>query len=315
MNSGPHIADKRISAIADAIDDLFKNGILLSGDVLSFLESTYGISGPEELSAALAPPFDCESESICEMLFYPDEAQQKRLEPILEENPIKNEREKNDLADAFSARSVVPALYFPGIDRPVTVDIPDSVRRRFINRLGTNRRMDSRIKRAINENIQTPGTATTLKVKLRNTRFAFDDNKVSSICHFLVDVDENDPAFMPLFILLCRILETMAPDKDLYTALMETKYQCMEMLRQAEKNKTDLEKEPVEALMMKGATIAAVNVEAVRVTIDQVDQMALKLFGKTENIPSGGPPQPPAINLGVYKTDETGIDGIIKILS
>ncbi len=107
----------------------------------------------------------------------------------------------------------------------------------------------------------------------------------------------------------------MGPDKDLYTALMETKHQCAEMLRQAEKNKTDLEKEPVEALMMKGATIAAVNVEAVRVTIDQVDQMALKMFGKTENAPSGGPPQPPVINLGEYKTDETGIDGIIKILS
>ncbi|MGM0403889.1 MAG: hypothetical protein ACQEQN_09250 [Thermodesulfobacteriota bacterium] len=278
MTSGDRDTDQRISALADAVEDLFKKGVYLSDSVVHYLASTYDISDPGALSQALSPPFDCEAESICEMVFFPDESQQALLEPLLEEIRIKGEEEKNAAADILAARKITTSLYFPSVPAPCRLVVPGPALRRFIHRIKAERCIDHRITRAINENIRSPEMIATVKVKLRNTRFAFEENRVSALCAFLAGVEENTPDFAALFMELCAILEYMGADKDLYAAMMETRRQYMEMIRQARKNEADLKSQPVEALIMRGTNIAAVNVAEVRGRIDRIDQIAMKIF-------------------------------------
>ncbi len=278
MASGDRRTDRRISAVADAVEDILTKGIHLSDSVLHYLASTYDITGPEVLSQALSPPFDCDAESLCEMIFFPDESQQALLEPVLEEIRIRGEAEKNAAADMLAARTITASLYFPSIPAPCRLVVPGPALRRFIHRLRAERRIDRRIIEAIHEKIQSPETMTTLKVKLRNTRFAFEENRISSICVFLTSMDENTPDFMALFMELCGILEFMGAGTDLYAALMKTRRQYMEMIRQARKNEAELKTLPVEALIMRGTNIAAVNVAEVSRRIDRIDRMATKMF-------------------------------------
>ncbi len=306
---------QRIKAVADAIEAVFKKGVHLTGDVLHYLESTHAIVHPEELLGALLPPFDCDSESICEMVFYPDESQQAFLEPVLEKNPIEDEQEKKVLADMIAARKIGAAIYFPSADRPCRLSIPDAAVHRYIQRINADRRMDPRILEAIGLAIQSPETAAAVKVKLRNARFDFEDYRVASICAFLDGIEENSPDFMDLFVLLCRILETMSADADLFSALMETKHKCLEMIRQAEKTETDLKQNPVEVLMMRGETIAAIDAAQVRTQIDYIDRVALALFGRTGALPTTGQNQGPSVNLWVFRKKGDDLDRLIKIFS
>ncbi len=278
MRSGGRNTDQRISALTDAVEDLFKKGVYLSDSVVHYLASTYDISDPEALSQALSPPFDCEAESICEMVFYPDESQQAVLEPVLEEIRIENEEEKNAAADMLAARNITASLYFPSIPAPCRLLVPDPALRRFIHRIKAERRIDRRIIRAIHDNIRSPETIAALKVKLRNARFAFQENRVSSICAFLACMDEDTPDFMALFMEFCGILEHMGADKDLYAAMMETRRKYMEMIRQARKNEANLKTQPVEALIMRGTNIAAVNVGDIRGRIDRIDRISMNIF-------------------------------------
>ncbi len=306
---------QRITAVADAIEAVFKKGIHLTDDVLHYLESTHAIVHPEELHRMLLPPFDCDSESICEMVFYPDESQQAFLEPVLEKNSIKDNQEKKMLADMLAEKNIAPAIYFPSNTRPCCASIPDAAIHRYIQRINADRRIDPRILAAIRLAIQSPETAAAVKVKLRNSRIDFTDYRVSSICAFLDGIEENSADFMDLFVLLCRVLETMSPDTDLFSALMETKHKCLEMIRQAEKNETDLKQNPVEVLMMRGETIAAIDAAQVRIQIDRIDRIALALFGRTGTLPATDQDQGPAINLGVFRKKGDDLDRLIKIFS
>lgn len=314
MTSGDHHAERRISAVADAVEEIFRQGIHLSDTVIHYLSSTYDISSPEALFRVLTPPFDCDAESICDMVFYPDESQQLLLEPVLEENPVENDREKSALADNLRKRSIDTTLYFPSSPQSLRMEIPGTALRRFIHRINPDRRIDPQIIRAMDENITSPQISTILKVKLRNKRFPLDENRVSAICDFLKKIDEQSPSFMDLFALFCQVIED-ANTEDLYTFLMRAKQRRMEMLRLAEKNETDLKGQPVEALMMKGASIAAVNAEEVRRQIDFIDRISIGMFGKTETLSLAGQPAAPSVNLGVYKSKGDDLDRIIKILS
>lgn len=310
-------SDRRIAAVADAIENMLRqDGIHLSREGIHFLASTCGIAEPEALSQALSSPLDCEAECICEMICYPDEAQQATLEPVLEEARLEEGYEISAVSDMLALRSIETPVYFPGNDIPFTMDIPASTISRFVRRLRAGRSIDGRITGAIRQNIQSVATALFLKVKLRNARFAFDENRVAAVLCFLDRMDENTPDYMDLFSVFCRILEFMGTRDELYDALMKRREKLAEMLRQAEKSREDLEKQPVEALIMQKKTISAVNEEEVHDEISRIDRIATAIFGRTGHAdPAGHPTGAPGVHFGVFNRDEDGLGRVIKILS
>ncbi|MFW6082155.1 MAG: hypothetical protein ACOC7W_09580, partial [Desulfosalsimonas sp.] len=70
--------------IEDTIRELFEEGIRLGNDVLHYIESMAGAAGPEELLEYLWDQESCDSQSLYQLIFYPDESHQIRLEPLLE---------------------------------------------------------------------------------------------------------------------------------------------------------------------------------------------------------------------------------------
>jgi hypothetical protein len=278
----PHTtkADQHIRSVSNAVRALFEKGVHISVDTAHFLESTYGVSRPDELLKMLLPPFDCEGESLCDMIFFPDENQQLMLEPALEENPIKTVSEISMLAGMVTASPIKAALYFPQGRERLTVEIPETVVRRFVSRLRADRQIDARIKQAIHDRIKTPSMVKMLKVKLRNTRIDFDENNVLSICDFLRAIDENTPEFIDIFMFFCEVLESMKPGEILFDAILKKRQTALEMIRLADKNEKELQRLPIEAIMMSGNSISAVNVEEVRVQINRIDLLTAKIFNE-----------------------------------
>lgn len=307
--------EPRIQKLADAMEAVLGQGIYLSKETAHFMESTCGILQPADLTRALSQPLNFEAESICEMIFYPDKIQQERLEPAVQECGALSPEERDMVEEMLAARSIEAGIFFPDIDIPASIPIPGGAAARFVRRLGLDRQIDPGILSAVHERAGSQRRAAALAVRLRNARFAFTENRRLSIEAFLTRMDGDDPEFMDLFDMLCRVLDAMDDREDLYDALMDRKRRCVEMIQMAEKNRKDLEKQPVEALMMRGMSIAAVNEEETKHEMHQIDRIALCLYGQTEHAAMMTGETPPAIHTGVYKKDEDDLERVIRILS
>ncbi len=307
--------EPRIQRLADAIEAILGQRIDLSKETAHFLESTCGIAHPADLAHALALPLDFEAESICEMILYPDEAQQVRLEPAVQECGALGPEERDMVEEMLAARSIEAGIFFPGIDTPASIPIPGETVTRFVRRLGLDRQIEPGILSAVHERAGSQQRAAALAVRLRNARFAFTENRRLPVEAFLNRMDGDDPEFMDLFDMMCRVLDTMDDQGDLYDALMARKRRGVEMIQRAEKNRKDLEKQPVEALMMRGAPIAAVNEEETKREMQQIDRIALRLYGQTEHAAVMTGETSPAIHTGVFKKDADDMERVIRILS
>ncbi len=315
MTSDFNKPNKRTMAIANEIANLLENGIHLSADTVHYLESTYGISRPEEIFKALTLPFDTEMESLCEMIFFPDEAQQIILEPVIEESRLETCEDASSLAAILAQRAIETVLYFPKGELLADVPIPEPALYQFINRLRIYRRIDPRITEKVNECISSSNTATAIKVVLRNTMFDFEEHRVSAICSFLTQVEQNNRDYLNLFVFFCNLLDTMNPDENLHLALVKAKRRYVEMIRQSEKTEKDLKKQAMEVMIMNRTPVAAVNIEEVYKNISYIDRIAMSLFGKVETTTLEHAQQAPEVQFGVFKKDNQGIAKVIKILS
>lgn len=307
--------EPRIQKLADAIEKTLEQGIYLSKETAHFMESTCGIAHPADLVRALAPPLDAEAESICEMIFYPDEVQQMRLEPAAQECGALGREELGMVEEMIAERSIEAGIFFPGFDSPASIPMPGEAAARFVRRLGLDRLIDPGILSTVHERAGSRQRGVALAVRLRNARFAFSENRRFPLEAFLIRMDGADPGFMDLFDMLCRVLDAVDDREELYDALMDRKRRCVEMIQRAEKNRKDLEKQPVEALMMRGASIAAVNEEETKREMHQIDQIALCLYGRTEHAAMMTEQASPAIHTGVYKMDADDMERVIRILS
>ncbi len=75
---------KKCELLAEEIASILKEGIRLSPDVLHFIDSTYSNPSPQELANILEDESDCERDTLVELIFFPDESIQVRLEDLLE---------------------------------------------------------------------------------------------------------------------------------------------------------------------------------------------------------------------------------------
>lgn len=301
--------------LAVAIETLLTDGIRLSADVLHYLDTAMGIRTPEALEQVVAAPDDCEAESLCELVFFPDEVQQVRLEPLLEGADFTKD-DIDKLADDLARAGTEAVLIFPDDTGTVRLPVSEAALRQFISRLKIDRKIDGRLAKAIDQGFAETEARLFLRVALRNARFVFSDKAVGFMNVFLSHIAPETPDFMELFVFCCDTLERIGLNEDIYDALMARKRHNLEMIRQVRKSEQQLKQQPVEALMMKGISISCIGVDEARRQIGWIDRISMAIYGKTEVLDrmlTAEDEQP--FDLGVFEKCAGDIDKVIKILS
>ena len=294
--------------LADAIEALLADGIRLTPEVMHYLDSAGGINTPEALEQAVSIPLDQEGETLFELVFFPDVAQQIRLEPIFVADHY-NERDIGPLVDRLSRTPVTIPLYFPANTETCRIVIPQESLRQFIRRLNIDRTLYPRIEDAINAHTGDRCLALRLRVMLRNTRFSFSENTVTFICRFLAEMEPAASDYLDMFALTCDTIEETGPGADIHSTLMARRRRCAEAIRQTRNSELQLSGQPVEALIMKGINIVSMSVEEARRHMGWIDRIGLSIFGR---IDPGECPE--TVNLGVFEKDGSDIKQVIKIL-
>jgi hypothetical protein len=263
--------------LAEKIAAVIECGIKINKESLHFINSTFNYPTLEELSRMLLDADSCDALTVCELLMFPDEAIQILFEPDL----IKNKYAQSDLSDI--CRMVCrekPSVHLCFADELKTVHFtaPESAVRKFIQRLNVFSRIDGPIDQALARYIQDPTDYLKARVRLRNRRFEFSE----PILDFLIElISKTYPArtvFWEALDYMIDFFNTFPSIKGIGSALGEKKRDCIQLLDMADRNNKALQKNAVEALLMKGMRITSVCVEEIKKEINLIDYILTAIF-------------------------------------
>ena len=86
--------DERCNRLAGEIRNILTNDITLGNEVIHYIDSTFSNPTAAELQSIIQDDFNCEKDSLIELLMFPDETMQLQLELLLERLRCKKEDEK-----------------------------------------------------------------------------------------------------------------------------------------------------------------------------------------------------------------------------
>jgi hypothetical protein len=275
-------SNRTCSLLIDTIRQIFDSGLTAGPAVSAFIDDTFFNPTLSGLLEILDDEDNAERAALLELIFFPDEAVQERLESILlggactgaDVEAVRAELERSGLHTTIS---------FADGRGSLEMEVPTSVIGAFLMRLNLDRRIQPKVLATIERHVP-PEHRLSVQVRLRNARV---------------------PASAEQEVFLCRVLERMATDVDffagldfslafleegargdLYDSLMKRKRQGLLHLRQAAERERLLAQNNMETLMLRGERLPHIDQAELRERLVWIDRVSLAVFGKTEHADS-----------------------------
>ena len=294
--------------LAEKIAGMCQEGFFLSDAVSHYIDSTFSNPSVEELEGIIADEFNCEREPLMELLFFPDEATQCKLEEILQANDFQTPDEQQ-VVNCFISRHPEAVLRFYDkrgvLKLPVTADTA----RQFVSRLKITKKLDKRVRLAIEKNASA-NLGKLCKVKLRNARFVQTEASTMFLCTFFTKLNTEGDDFLDCLEFVLKFLDELPEEKDLFQALIRKKRFYAENLQRAEKYAQQMKSANMENLLQQGLRIPHFDVAEAWKMIPLIDKISQAVFGKTASML----PLAQDVFLGEYRRTQD-IKKVIKILS
>ena len=301
-------SEEKCEKLAHEIRKILGNGITLSSDVAHYIDSTLSNPTVEELQTVLHDESNCEKDSLMELLFFPDETMQLDLEEMLEDLQL-GKQDENKVLDTLCRESLQVNVRLPEDRGSLNLILPHEVAPGFIARLHISKHLDKKLREFIDK-YADEGVRNGYKVKIRNSRFAPDENKIQFLCDFFEKLEPQSHDFNICLDFALAFLDELKEDQYLYPALMTKKRFYLRSLQKAKKLETQLQKDNLETLLSQGTRVILVDKADARKKTLIIDRISRAIFGKTEYLedllPAGG-----SVELG----SDQDIQDIIKTLS
>jgi hypothetical protein len=283
-------SEEKCNQLADAIRNILGNGITLGSDVVHFIDSTFSNPTIEELQVILQDDSNCEKDSLVELLFFPDESMQVKLEELLENLKL-GAQDEDMVLDGLCRETPQVNMNLPDDRGTLKLQMPQEVAPAFIARLRVSKHLDERLKETIDKNTGQ-NVRDGFKVKIRNSRFLINENKVRFLCRFFEKLDSQSHDFNICLDFTLALLDELVEDRDMYQALMAKKRFYLRSLQKAKKLETQLEKNNPETLLARGERVIVVDQADARKKMLIIDRISRAVFGMTEYFeelhPEGG---------------------------
>lgn len=267
----------------DAIAGLLRRGILLSDDVIHFIDSTFLNPSAAAVEQLLDDPAACEADSLAELIFFPDLAMQTALEPVLEDTVYTPDDVDTVIHQVLKTIRTV-TVTFPHGRGGFSVALTRDIVQQLVHRLNLCRQIDPRLSAAVSRVISDPSERYRLRVRLRNLRQPLTPAACDFLCTAIEKMYGQSPFFDAASVLLLAFFEQNAPEKNIYDGLMREKKAILKAIARWEKNQTALAGQNVEMLMLRGVSIQAIDSAAAWRNVTLIDHICLTLFGKTETM-------------------------------
>ena len=273
-------ADEKCRLLAERIGKILREGIHLNSDVMHFIDSTFSSLCINELEKIIADNSDCERDSLIELIFFPDEEIQAKLEDLLKSHNYCREDE-NKVLDYLSSRHIESTIHFPDNKGDLSVKMPYEAAGRFLARLNIHRKIDEKISAAIDTDVSEK-LKIIVRVKIRNTVNEIAENKIFFLCDFFEKMEGESGDFLECLDFTLSFLDEAENNSDLFSALMDKKRFYFKNLQRAEKFRQQLEKANMETMILQGVRAPYISIEDEKRKMELIDKISSSVFGRTE---------------------------------
>ena len=224
---------------------------------------------------------DTERDSLVDLLLFPDEAFQLKLEPFLTRHCFTMAEEQH-IIHYLSAVGSPVGIHLSAFNGHFHLTPTPSEVRRLVTRLNITWHAEKLIRQAIGDHI-APVRQSLVSVRLRNADLKINEPGAHLLCRFLDIFDDTKEGFFEYFEFMVDFLARMSNEAP-YPVLMREKRRHFMALKQAEKFKQQLLRGNMETLMLQGVRVPAESTEYFRKNIAIIDDIAVALFGQTESV-------------------------------
>ncbi len=267
--------------LAEKIRGIFDTGSTLGSDVADYIDSTFSNPTIEEIQAVIADESNCEKDTLIELLFFPGESVQVRLESLLGDETLgysgfqKNDEEK--VLNHLYAKTPKTVIRFPDGRGEFKMEIPHEAAESFLSRLNITNKPDERVAAAITEHVPEKFRAL-YNVRLRNSRFAHAENKINFLVVFFgkIGSKSSDPVACLDFIL--RFLEEIEAGADISEALKDRKRTIMKNLEKTSIDDRKNENSNIETMILQGIRTPYFNKQEAMKQVVIIDEIVAAVF-------------------------------------
>ncbi|MBW2433754.1 MAG: hypothetical protein JRF36_09130 [Deltaproteobacteria bacterium] len=266
--------------IADKIIDILRGGLVINADTQHYIDSTFAHPTIEALDALLQDESSCETESLMELLFFPDESVQLQLEDLLEDAQLQPQDEKA-IRTQICIQSFQTRFDFQDGRGTLKMRVTPTHVNAFMERLNLTRSLDPEIRAAISQHVAAV-LQTRCKVRFRNARPIGTHRKILFLQSFFEKMKIEGDAFFEYLDFTLGFLGALDDQTDIFKGLMTYKKIYFQGLQKAAKLEKQLTKHNVETLLLGGARLANMDKAEARKNIQMIDCISLAIFGKTD---------------------------------
>ena len=266
--------------IADKISGILQDGLKIGADTQHYIDSTFSNPTIGELEDFLEDESNCETDSLLELLFFPDESVQLQLESLLDKARLQ-EHDEQTILELVSARDIQICFRFPGGRGTLSMPADPVGLKAFIKRLNLLRILDPGLRSAVGRHVPD-ALKTRCLVRLRNARPITADHQISLIEAFFEKLKLDEEAFFEYVDFILGFLDAVKDKKDIYNELMTYKKIYFVGLQKAAKLDKQLTEHNVETLLLSGTRVVDMDRADARKKIAMIDRICLAIFGKTD---------------------------------
>ena len=266
--------------IADKIIDILQGGLAINADTQHYIDSTFSHPNIEELDKLLQDESSCETDSLMELLFFPDESVQMQLEELLEDTRIQL-KDESAIQTQICSQSFQTRFRFSDGRGTLKMKVTPTHVNAFMERLNLTRSLDPKIGAAIKQHVAGP-FQTQCKVRFRNARPICAPHKILFLQSYFEKMETGDDAFFEYLDFTLGFLGELDDQSDIFKGLMTYKKIYFQSLQKAAKLEKQLKKHNVETLLLGGTRLANMDKADARKKIQMIDRISLSVFGKSD---------------------------------
>jgi hypothetical protein len=266
--------------VAEKIITILQHGLTLNATTQHYIDSTFSNPSVDEFEALLQDESSCETDSLMELLFFPDESVQLQLEEMIEDTHFQH-RDEQEIQKRVCATALQTQIRFSDGRGTLEKRVAPLNAAQFIERLNLSRCLDPKLRSAITQYVH-PGLQTRCKVRLRNARPITSPDKISFLKAFFKNLQIDNDDFFDHLDFTVSFLEERKDDADMFQALMAIKRRYLQSLQKAKKLDNQLTQHNVETLLLSGERVSYIDKADARKKIQIIDRISLAVFGKTE---------------------------------
>jgi hypothetical protein len=266
--------------VAEKIIEILQGGLTLNADTQHYIDSTFSNPSAGEFAELLQDQSSCETDSLMELLFFPDESVQLQLEEMIAETHFQS-RDEAEIKNQVCSTSLQTSIRFGDGRGTIEKRVTPTNAAKFIARLNLSRYLDPGIRSAILRYVPRE-LQTRCKVRLRNARPITSPHKISFLETVLKKLQIDNDVFFDLLDFTLSFLDEIKDEADMFQALMARKKSCIQSLQKAKNLDNKLARHNVETLLLKGERVSCIDRADARKKIKIIDRISLAVFGRTE---------------------------------